>query len=144
MGDALRVIVHRAGEVIGKHVIGAIKHEIADLALEVLADPALQQVLKGYFCSAGAYSPCAQWTSARNALAAGPRINRAAGKRFTDFLSTAPTGVNQSTDAQLLQGCLVCACAFALINDVAIPVQPECFHAAKDRVRCARGYPRLI
>src|SRR4051812_46758687 len=135
MGDALRVIVHRAGEVIGKHVIGAIKHEIADLSLEVLADPALQQVLKGYFCSAGAYSPCAQLMSLRNAMAAGPRINRAARKRFADFLSTTTTGVNQSIAAQLLQCCLVCACAFALINDLAITVQPKCFQAAKDRVR---------
>src|SRR3954454_2689235 len=110
MGDALCVIVHGAGEVIGADVIGAIKHEIADLAFEVLADRTLQQVLKSYFCRAGTYSPRAQWTSARYAVAARSRISHAAGQRFTDFLSTAATRVNQSTGTQLLQRCLVRAC----------------------------------
>src|SRR6185295_11496231 len=122
MRNALCVIVHGAGEVIGEDVIGAIKHKVADLVLEVLTDPALQQVLKRYFRRLGADAPGSEFASRRNAMAAGSRIDGAAGKRFTDFFSTATTRVDQAIGAELLQRCLVRPCAFALINNLAIPV----------------------
>ena len=67
LGDPLFGIVDDDGKLVGEDSVGALQHEIADLLLDVLALPALQQILEAERLRVGAHAPSAGASTFRQA-----------------------------------------------------------------------------
>src|SRR5258708_18665209 len=107
MRDALRVVVNRTSEVVGINPIGAKEHEVADLALEILAHASLQEIHEFDRRIVGAHAPCPRFASRRQAVAAGAGIDRAgpsAESGHAELPSTAWTGITKPARSQSISG----------------------------------------
>jgi len=76
IGDPGIGVVDDHGQLVGELPVGAQQDEIADLALEIVADAALHPVVEGDSRIGNTQSPCARIPPGRQAVAATSRIDR--------------------------------------------------------------------
>jgi len=140
VGDALSGVVDDHGQLVGVLPVGAFQHKVADLALDVVDDPALDAVGEINARALREQALGARRASREQALAAGAGINRtvdAADRRIGDFPAAAGAGVHQVAFFQDLERGAIDVIARTLVQHRFVPVHAEGFQRPQDRVGCA-------
>ena len=142
--NAFQCIVDDHGKLVGNQTVPAPNDEVTGLTFKTLSLRSLQAIDEGDGLLVGANSNCCFFCG--TPITAGTRVDRtqwpACGLR--QVFPRATAGVGKSAVEQGVQGCIVCGSAFALINDVAVPLETIGFQRVENELSCTDLLARRV
>ena len=138
MGDALLGIVGHHRQLVGPEAVGAQKHEVADVAGEILAVAADNGVVENDIAIGYAQPPgrgFAVFRLPESRMGAAAAINKTVGTGACFLLplaAAAVAGIDQAARLQIGQHHAVQRMAAALVGDFAVPFKTEGFKGAQN------------
>ena len=147
VGDALLEVIHDDGELVGEEAVGAPHDKIADLAGEVLLDPALKGVIECGHLIVHPHADRARRSSRRKAAAASAgvdRLTRERKGRVGDFPPRAGAAEHRLLALQTRQRRVVGCTAAALEHDLPIPFEAVRFERPENGSRRTRCFARRV
>ncbi len=136
IGDPLPGIIYNDGKLVGKQTVSPSDNKIAHIQREILLAVPLQAVVEANRLMRHLQSYRSVSLPAQFELAAMSRVNSAT----TRFSTTAVAGIQQLLVVKLRQGFAIGCMTLALVNQLPVPGEAECFEGQQNRSECLAAF----